>query len=159
MILMEKKQYFEVKECFDGMKPGDVTAVMCDAHVIERMIYTHDDCEMSPAHGEESVYILKRKRANMRKAVYKACKEVGFITTEVRLAIRLTYLRNLVSDYNGENGTNIRVSHKGGRLFLSEDLNERESIKGWELEAVLRRVEAVAAMARRKVEIEDSDEA
>lgn len=153
------KQFFEVKASFDGMKPGDVTAVMCEAHVIDRMIHTYGDCEMSPAHGAESVYIMKRKRSNMRKAVYEACKEVGFITTEVSLAIRLTYLRNLVSDYNGENGTNIRVSHKGGRLFLSEDLNERQSIKEWELEAVLRRVDAVAAMARRKVEIEDSEEA
>lgn len=89
-----------------------------------------------------------RQRSELRHQVRALCAEVGFYFTPVQLDIRLTYLRTLVSEYNRDHGTNVRVSKRGVHLFLVEDLNERDTITRAEYEALKARMAEMEQLAR-----------
>lgn len=89
-----------------------------------------------------------RQRSELRHQVRALCAEVGFYFTPVQLDIRLTYLRTLVSEYNRDHGTNVRVSKRGVHLYLVEDLNERDTITRAEYEAFKARLAEMEQVAR-----------
>ncbi len=145
---MRKITQAEAVEAFRDLIPGHTVAVHCDRAVITHMKSRFVSCELVPVIGSADLYMMRKKRPDVRDQVMKLCAEVGFYFTRVDVDVRVTYLRTLVSEYNREHGTRIRVTNRGGQLYLIEDLNERETITRSEYEALKARCDEMLQVGR-----------
>lgn len=154
---MRKTNQAEVVEAFRDLIPGHLVAVHCDRAVITYMKSRFSSCELVPVVGSADLYMMRKKRPEVRDQVMKLCAEVGFYFTRVDVDVRVTYLRTLVSEYNREHGTRIRVTNRAGQLYLIEDLNERETITLAEYEALKARCDEMLQVGR--LMLQDAPEA
>lgn len=126
---MKNVAFEELQELFAGLEENEKAFVHCCKADIDRLMKSNSYAKVILVRDFDDRFILIRQKRSDRDEVLAACSRCGFGQVELETNMKITYVRNLVSDYNKENGTNIRVrDEKNGLVILTDDLLKRKTV-------------------------------